>query len=66
MSLSELMNQLKSTNGEKSGLSEQLGLKVESQAGAESDTDAMVAFSQANLNNVNIMKLPDAPKHEIP
>ena len=45
MSLSELMNQLKSTNGEKSGLSEQLGLKVESQAGAESDTDAMVAFS---------------------
>tara|TARA_B110000285_G_C15065586_1_gene584920 strand:+ start:424 stop:546 length:123 start_codon:yes stop_codon:yes gene_type:complete len=25
----------------------------------------MVAFSQANLNQVNIMKLPDAPTHEI-
>jgi hypothetical protein len=31
-----------------------------------SETEAMVAFSQANLNQVNIMKLPDAPKHDIP
>ena len=60
-----MMTQLKQSSGAKSGINEQLGLSSGSNDQAVSETEAMVAFSQANLNQVNIMKLPDAPTHEI-